>query len=172
MVFDLDPGPPANIVQCCQVAIWLREWFSAHKLQAFCKTSGSKGLQLYVPINTPVDYERTKLISKGLAQKLERERPQEVVHMQRKTLREGRVLIDWSQNDEYKTTVNVYSLRARPRPTVSTPVSWEEVEHCLDAGDPDLLVFDSEQVLHRFEKQGDLFEPVLKLKQRLPDTVS
>jgi bifunctional non-homologous end joining protein LigD len=172
MVFDLDPGPPANIVQCCQVAIWLREWFTAQKLQACCKTSGSKGLQLYVPINTPVDYDRTKLISKGLAQKLERERPREVVHMQRKTLREGRVLIDWSQNDEYKTTVNVYSVRARARPTVSTPVSWEEVEHCLDAGDPDLLVFDSEHVLDRFEKLGDLFEPVLKLKQRLPDTVS
>jgi bifunctional non-homologous end joining protein LigD len=92
--------------------------------------------------------------------------------MQRKTLREGRVLIDWSQNDEYKTTVNVYSLRARARPTVSTPVSWEEVEGCLEKGDASLLVFDSEQVLARFEKMGDLFEPVLKLKQRLPESVS
>ena len=92
--------------------------------------------------------------------------------MQRKTLREGRVLIDWSQNDEYKTTVNVYSLRARPRPTVSTPVSWDEVERCLDERDPGLLVFEAEQVLDRFEKMGDLFEPVLKLKQRLPESVS
>jgi bifunctional non-homologous end joining protein LigD len=172
MVFDLDPGPPADIVKCCQVAIWLREWFTAHELEALCKTSGSKGLQLYVPLNTPVDYGRTKLISKDLAQKLERERPHDVVHMQRKTLREGRVLIDWSQNDEYKTTVNVYSLRARARPTVSTPVSWEEVEGCLEKGDASLLVFDSEQVLARFEKMGDLFEPVLKLKQRLPESVS
>ena len=172
LVFDLDPGPPADIVQCCQVAIWLREWFTAHDLQAFCKTSGSKGLQLYVPINVPVDYDRTKLISKGLAQKLERERPEEVVHMQRKTLREGRVLIDWSQNDENKTTVNVYSLRARSRPTVSTPVSWEEVEGCLEAGDANLLVFDAQQVLDRFERLGDLFEPVLKLKQKLPESVT
>jgi bifunctional non-homologous end joining protein LigD len=172
LVFDLDPGPPADIVKCCQVAIWLREWFTAHGLEAFCKTSGSKGLQLYVPLNTPVDYERTKLISKDLAQKLERERPHDVVHVQRKTLREGRVLIDWSQNDDSKTTVNVYSLRARPRPTVSTPVSWEEVERCLEKGDANLLVFDSEQVLARFEKLGDLFEPVLTLKQRLPESVS
>jgi bifunctional non-homologous end joining protein LigD len=171
LVFDLDPGPPATIVECCQVAIWLREWFEEHGLHAFAKTSGSKGLQLYVPLNTPVDYEQTKRISKGLAQKLERERPKHVVHMQRKTLREGRVLIDWSQNDEYKTTVNVYSLRARERPTVSTPVTWDEVAGCLEARDPDLLVFDSDAVLQRIEKSGDLFEPVLELKQKLPESV-
>jgi len=171
LVFDLDPGPPATIVECCQVALWLREWFEGHGLQAFAKTSGSKGLQLYVPLNTPVDYDQTKRISKGLAQKLERERPKHVVHMQRKTLREGRVLIDWSQNDEYKTTVNVYSLRARDRPTVSTPVTWDEVAGCLKAGDPDLLVFDSDAVLQRVEQLGDLFQPVLKLKQKLPESV-
>src|SRR5207245_5111191 len=122
-------------------------------------------------LNTPVDYEQTKLISKGLAQKFERERPDQVVHMQRKTLREGRVLIDWSQNDEYKTTVNVYSLRARARPTVSTPVTWEEVERCFEAGDPEILVFESAQVLHRVESMGDIFEPVLTLKQKLPKDV-
>jgi len=171
LVFDLDPGPPATIVECCQVAIWLREWFEEHGLRAFAKTSGSKGLQLYAPLNTPVDYDQTKRISKGLAQKLERERPKHVVHMQRKTLREGRVLIDWSQNDEYKTTVNVYSLRAREGPTVSTPVTWEEVAACLEARDPDLLVFDSDAVLARIEKSGDLFEPVLNLKQKLPESV-
>ncbi len=171
LVFDLDPGPPATIVECCQVAIWLREWFEERGLQAFAKTSGSKGLQLYAPLNTPIDYDQTKLISKGLAQKLERERPKHVVHMQRKTLREGRVLIDWSQNDEYKTTVNVYSLRARDRPTVSTPVTWDEVAGCLEARDPDLLVFDSDAVLRRVEKSGDLFEPVLNLKQKLPQSV-
>jgi bifunctional non-homologous end joining protein LigD len=171
MVFDLDPGPPADIVNCCAVALRLREWFAEHKLQAFCKTSGSKGLQLYVPLNTPVDYGHTKLISRSLAQKLERERPQEVVHLQRKTLREGRVLIDWSQNDDAKTTVNVYSLRARPQPTASTPVTWEEVERCLEARDGALLVFDSDQVLARLEEDGDIFEPVVKLKQRLPESV-
>ncbi len=172
LVFDLDPGPPATIVECCGVATLLREWFEAHGMHAFCKTSGSKGLQLYVPINTPVDYQQTKLISKGLAQKLEREHPDLVVHMQRKTLREGKVLIDWSQNDQYKTTVNVYSLRARARPTVSTPVTWEEVATCLEAGDPNLLVFDSEAAIDRFQRLGDLFEPVLKLKQKLPAAVS
>jgi len=171
LVFDLDPGPPATIVECCQVALWLREWFEGHGLQAFAKTSGSKGLQLYVPLNTPVDYAQTKRISKGLAQKLERERPKHVVHMQRKTLREGRVLIDWSQNDEYKTTVNVYSLRARERPTVSTPVTWDEVAGCLQARDPDQLVFESDEVLRRVDQMGDLFEPVLRLEQNLPESV-
>src|ERR1700730_3060003 len=105
LVFDLDPGPPAPIVDCCEVSQWQRAWYKKHDLQSFCKTSGSKGLQMYVPLNTPVGYEQTKLISKGLAQKFERERPERVVHLQRKTLREGRVLIDWRQNDEYKKTV-------------------------------------------------------------------
>jgi bifunctional non-homologous end joining protein LigD len=168
LVFDLDPGPPATIVDCCQVALWLREWFVEHGLQAFAKTSGSKGLQVYVPLNTPVDYDHTKRISRGLAQKLERDRPRQVVHTQRRTLREGKVLIDWSQNDDSKTTVNVYSLRARARPTVSTPVTWDEVDGCIEAGDPDLLVFDAEAVLDRFEEMGDLFRPVLELEQELP----
>ena len=168
MVFDLDPGPPATIVECCQVAMWLRDWFLERDLQAFPKTSGSKGLQLYLPLNTPVDYDMTKHVSRGLAQKLERAHPELIVSMQRKTLREGRVLIDWSQNDESKTTINVYSLRARARPTVSTPVRWEEVEHCLEAGDASALVFDSESVLQRVERHGDLFAPLLTLEQQLP----
>jgi bifunctional non-homologous end joining protein LigD len=171
MVFDLDPGPPATIVDCCRVAFWLREWFEDHDLEAFCKTSGSKGLQMYVPLNTAVDYQQTKHISRGLAQKLEKEHPDQVVHVQRKTLREGRVLIDWSQNDQNKTTVNVYSLRARERPTVSTPVTWDEVEACLTKKDPSLLVFESHQVLQRLDLRGDLFEPVLTLKQKLPGEV-
>ena len=171
MVFDLDPGPPATIVQCCEVGLWLRQWFAEHDLQVFPKTSGSKGLQLYVPLNTPVTYDDTKRVSKALAQKFERERPGRVVHLQRKTLREGRVLIDWSQNDDAKTTVNVYSLRARARPTASTPVTWDEVERCFEAADPDLLVFESTRVLERVERHGDLFEPVLELRQKLPKTL-
>ncbi len=171
LVFDLDPGPPATIVECCRVAMWLRDWFLEHDMQAFPKTSGSKGLQLYVPINRAVDYDQTKRISRGLAQKLERERPQHVVHIQRKTLREGKVLIDWSQNDDAKTTVSVYSLRARAGPTVSTPVRWDEVERCLEAEDPGLLVFDSDAVLERVDRHGDLFEPLLSLKQKLPAAV-
>jgi bifunctional non-homologous end joining protein LigD len=171
MVFDLDPGPPATIVECCQVAIWLREWFLERSLQSFAKTSGNKGLQVYVPINQAIDYDLTKHVSRGLAQKLERDHPRHVVSLQRKTLREGKVLIDWSQNDEYKTTINVYSLRARARPTASTPVSWDEVEACMEAGDPGMLVFDSRAVLERVEEHGDLFAPLLTLKQRMPESV-
>lgn len=171
LVFDLDPGPPATIVDCCEVGLWLREVFQSWGLESLAKTSGSKGLQLYVPLNTKVDYGVTKLVSKGLAQQLEAERPDKVVHLQRKDLRTGKVLIDWSQNDQYKTTVSVYSLRARPRPTVSTPVSWEEVDACHESRDPGRLVFDSAQVLDRIERHGDLFAPGLELKQRIPAEV-
>jgi DNA primase len=121
----------------------LRDLFADHGLESYAKTSGSKGLQLYVPLNTKVDYNQTKVVSKGLAQYFEEKHPDLAVHKQLKELRGGKVLIDWSQNDQYKTTVNVYSLRARTRPTVSTPVSWDEVEKCLKAKDPTLLVFDS-----------------------------
>ncbi len=168
MVFDLDPGPPANIVQCCQVAMWLREVFEHLGLKSFAKTSGSKGLQLYVPLNTPVTFEDTKLFSHALAQLLEQEHPKEVVSDMKKALRTGKIFVDWSQNDEHKTTVAVYSLRARENPTVSTPVTWDEVERALKKKDPNLLVFRSEQTVARFEKLGDLFEPVLTLKQKLP----
>jgi bifunctional non-homologous end joining protein LigD len=168
LVFDLDPGPPATIVECCRVGLMLRDVFAEHGLECCAKTSGSKGLQLYVPLNTKVTYNETKVVSKGLAQLFEEQHPDLVVHKQLKELRTGRVLIDWSQNDQYKTTVNVYSLRARARPTVSTPVSWEEVERCLKSKDPSRLVFDSEQVLQRVAKLGDLFGPVIKKKQKLP----
>ena len=169
MVFDLDPGPPANIVQCCQVAFWLRGIFEKLGLQSFPKTSGSKGLQLYVPLNTPTTFDKTKLFSHALAQLLEQEHPQEVVSDMKKSLRTNKVFVDWSQNDEHKTTVAVYSLRAREHPTVSTPVSWDEVERAFKKKDAGLLVFESQQVVSRFEKMGDLFEPVLELKQKLPD---
>ncbi len=169
MVFDLDPGPPANIVQCCQVGIWLREIFDHFGLQSFPKTSGSKGLQIYVPLNTPTTYESTKTFARALAQLLEQEHPQMVVSDMKKSLRTGKVFVDWSQNDEHKTTVAVYSLRARERPTVSTPVSWDEVEQTLKKKDANRLVFEAPQTVARVEKMGDLFARVLKLKQRLPD---
>jgi len=169
MVFDLDPGPPANVVQCCQVAIWLRAVFEHFGLQTFPKTSGSKGMQLYVPLNTPTTFDKTKLFSHALAQLLEQEHPELVVSDMKKNLRTGKVFVDWSQNDEHKTTIAVYSLRARERPTVSTPVTWEEVEHALKKKDAGLLVFEAKQTVARFEKKGDLFEGVLELKQKLPD---
>jgi len=169
MVFDLDPGPPANIVQCCQVGLWLREIFEHFGLKSFPKTSGSKGLQLYVPLNTPTTYDATKTFAHALAQLLEHEHPEMVVSDMKKTLRAGKVFVDWSQNDEHKTTVAVYSLRAREHPTVSTPVTWEDVERAFKKKDASRLVFEAPQVVSRFEKVGDLFEPVLTLKQRLPD---
>jgi bifunctional non-homologous end joining protein LigD len=169
MVFDLDPGPPANIVQCCQVATWLREIFEHLGLQSFPKTSGSKGLQLYVPLNTPTTFEKTKLFSHALAQLLEHDHPDMVVSDMKKSIRGGKIFVDWSQNDEHKTTISVYSLRAREHPTVSTPVTWDEVERTLKKKDAGLLVFESSEAIARFEKMGDLFEPILELKQRLPD---
>jgi bifunctional non-homologous end joining protein LigD len=167
VVFDLDPGPPANIVQCCQVGLWVRDIFAKLQLQSFAKTSGSKGLQIYVPLNTAVTYDQTKPFAHELARLLERQHPELVVSDMKKALRTGKVLVDWSQNDDHKTTVCVYSLRAKERPTVSTPVKWEEVESCLKKGDPTLLVFESGEALAR-TKYGDLFEPVLKLKQKMP----
>jgi bifunctional non-homologous end joining protein LigD len=168
MVFDLDPGPPANIVQCCQVGLWLREIFEHFGLQSFPKTSGSKGLQIYVPLNTPTSYDVTKPFAHALAQLLEQEHPREVVSDMKKQIRTGKVFVDWSQNDEHKTTVAIYSLRARERPTVSTPVKWEEVAHTLKKTDANLLAFEAPKTVARFEKMGDLFEPVLMLKQKLP----
>jgi len=168
IVFDLDPGPPANIVQCCRVGLWVREIFAQLGLESFAKTSGSKGLQIYVPLNTPVTYDATKPFAHELARMLERQHPELVVSDMKKTLRTGKILVDWSQNDDHKTTVCVYSLRAKERPTVSTPVQWKEVESCLEAGNPNLLAFDAAQVLDRVKKHGDLFAPVLKLKQKLP----
>jgi bifunctional non-homologous end joining protein LigD len=172
MVFDLDPGPPANIVQCAQVGIWLREVFEHFGLQSFPKTSGSKGLQIYVPLNTPTSYEDTKPFAHALARLLEDQHRDLVVSDMKKELRKGKVLVDWSQNDEHKTTIAVYSLRAREHPTVSTPVKWDEVEQLLKKKDPGLLVFEAGQVLKRVEKMGDLFEPTVKLKQKLPKLAS
>jgi bifunctional non-homologous end joining protein LigD len=168
MVFDLDPGPPANIVQCCQVGLWLRDLLAKMKLKSWAKTSGSKGLQVYVPLNTAVTYDDTKRLSRALAEHLEREHVDLVVSKMLKSLRTGKVLVDWSQNDEHKTTICVYSLRAKEEPTVSTPVTWDEVETCLKKKKADLLKFRCEKTLQRIEKMDDLFAPVEKLKQKLP----
>lgn len=168
LAFDLDPGLPANILQCCQVAFWLREIFDHFGLQSFPKTSGSKGLQIYVPLNRPTSYDITKPFAHALARLLENDHRDLVVSDMKKELRKGKVFVDWSQNDEHKTTVSVYSLRARERPTVSTPVKWEELERAFKKNDPSLLIFEAGDVLKRVEEMGDLFAPVQSLRQELP----
>lgn len=166
MVFDLDPGPPADIHNCCGLALRLRERLEADGLHSFAKTSGSKGLQMYVPLNTKVGYDQTKAFAQETALALSQEHPTEVLASMNKRLRTGKVFIDWSQNHAAKTTVCVYSLRAMPQPMVSTPVSWEEVEAAQRSKRP--FAFDTEAVLRRVHKHGDLFEPVLTLRQKLP----
>lgn len=168
VAFDLDPGPPAGILECCEVALWLKEMLDRLDLASFPKTSGSKGLQIYVPLNTPVSYDETKPFARALAELLERRHPEKVVSTQKRSLRIGKVLVDWSQNDRHKTTVSVYSLRARERPLVSTPLEWEEVAGALEAQQARRLEFDAPMVPERVEKRGDLFAPVLGLRQRLP----
>ncbi|HEY8760173.1 MAG TPA: non-homologous end-joining DNA ligase [Candidatus Dormibacteraeota bacterium] len=168
MVFDLDPGPPATIVECCRVGLWIRDLLAQLKIQVFAKTSGSKGLQLYVPLNTPLRYDDTKPFAHAIAELLEKQHPELVLSSMSKVAREKKVFVDWSQNDRIKTTVGVYSLRAKDMPTVSTPVSWPEVEGCLEDGDPEVLSFLSDEVLARYEELGDIFLPVQTLKQELP----
>jgi bifunctional non-homologous end joining protein LigD len=169
MVFDLDPGPPANIIACCRVALHLRDLFAQVELETFAKTSGSKGLQVYVPLNDDaITYEQTKPFARAVAELLEKQHPKQIVSRMTKSLRPGKVLIDWSQNDEHKTTVCVFSLRAKERPTVSTPVTWEEVEAASRRRSGKVLTFEHDEVLARVEEQGDLFAPVLTLRQGLP----
>ena len=169
IVFDLDPGPPANIVQCAQVGLWVRAIFDHFGLQGFPKTSGSKGMQIYVPLNTPTSYEETKPFAHAIARLLESEHRDMVVSDMKKVVRTNKVFVDWSQNDQHKTTIGVYSLRARERPTVSTPITWDEVEETLKKKDAERLVFEAPEVLKRVEKMGDLFAPVLQLEQKLPN---
>jgi bifunctional non-homologous end joining protein LigD len=166
MAFDLDPGAPADILDCCRVGLRLRDFFEDLGMECFAKTSGSKGLQVYVPLNTAVTYAKTKPFAHAIARRLERETPELVVSRMQKSLRKGRVLVDWSQNDDKKTTVNVYSLRAKDHPTVSAPVSWAELEKAVRRKRP--MTFSSDEVLLRVKKLGDLFAPVLTLKQKLP----
>jgi bifunctional non-homologous end joining protein LigD len=165
MVFDLDPGPPATIVECCEVAGHVRSLLAADGLTAYAKTSGSKGLQLYVPLDEKAGWEDVHSYARKLAQQLEKEHPKLVVWNMKKELRNGKVLVDWSQNNAAKTTVAVYSLRARALPTASTPVTWDEVDACER---PEDLRFTSQQVLERVEDHGDLFAPTLERNQGLP----
>ena len=168
LMLDLDPGLPATIVECCAIGLRLKKLFEDLGLQVFAKTSGGKGLHLCVPLNTPVTYEVTKPFAHAIADRIRDELPDKVVSRMEKALRKGKVFIDWSQNDQHKTTVCVYSLRARERPTVSTPVTWDEVTKTAKKKDPQLLVFDYAAALQRVDKHGDLFKPALKLKQKLP----
>jgi bifunctional non-homologous end joining protein LigD len=168
MVFDHDPGEGTGLLECCKVALRFRDLLANLGLQSFPKTSGGKGLHLYVPLNTKVNFDQTKAFSHAVAGLMEREDPAHITTVMRKDLRKGKVFLDWSQNDDHKTTVCVYSLRARQKPTVSTPVTWDEVEKAVKKKDATPLIFESQDTLRRVDKLGDLFEPVLKVKQKLP----
>ncbi|MCW2928047.1 MAG: primase-like protein [Thermoleophilia bacterium] len=169
IAFDLDPGEGAGIVECCEVALHLRHVFSDLGLEAYPKTSGSKGIQVYVPLNDPkVTYEQTKPFAKAMAELLTRQYPDLVVAKMLKALRGGKVLVDWSQNDDHKTTVCAYSLRAKSQPTVSTPITWDEVEEAHDRGDQTALRFTYADVIERVHEHGDLFAPVLTKRQVMP----
>ena len=168
LMFDLDPGEPAGIVECCEVALVLRGLFTQLRLESVAKTSGSKGMQICVPLNGATSYEQTKPFARRIAELLEARLPERVVSRMTKRLRPGKVLVDWSQNDAHKTTVTVYSVRARERPTVSTPVSWDEVQSCLQAENPELLSFETDDVLRRVAATGDPFATLLSTRQELP----
>lgn len=170
VAFDLDPGEPAALLDCLDVALIMRDMLDGLGLKSFPKVSGGKGLHFFVPLNIDADYEQTKFFARTVAQTMERHYGDRVIANMSKSLRRGKVLIDWSQNTEHKTTVCAYSLRARPQPTVSMPVRWEEIERAVTAGNTDALIFTPEQTIDRLEREGDLFEPVLTMQQELPAT--
>ena len=164
-VFDLDPGAPADITDCARVGLEIHDVLAGVGLECFPKTSGSKGMQLYVPLNRPHTHDHASSFAHAVAQVLQKHRPDHVTSVMAKKVRGGKVFIDWSQNSRHKTTVAVYSLRARPTPTVSTPVTWDEVG---DAADGAGLSFTAPDVLDRVAEWGDLFAPVAELEQELP----
>jgi bifunctional non-homologous end joining protein LigD len=169
VAFDLDPGAPADMVDCCRLGLQLRDLFERMGLESFPKTSGSKGLQIYIPLNTPTTYEGgTKDFALSVAQLFEKQFPDKYTSQMKKDLRHGKVFVDWSQNDQHKTTIAVYSLRAKERPTASTPITWDEADEVASVGDPDLVVFEADDVVARVEEHGDLFAPVATLEQELP----
>lgn len=168
VMFDLDPGPPAGLLECCRVALWVRAALRDGGLQAFAKTSGRGGLHVCVPLNTPATYGETKTFARRIASTMAASHPDQVVDRVDKALRGGKVFIDWGQNDASKSTAAVYSLRARVKPEASAPARWEDVEAAVAAGDASPLVFSSRDVLGLVEDEGDRFRPVLELEQRLP----
>ena len=169
MVFDLDPGAPADIIDCARFALQFKDILDHLQLKSFTKTSGGKGLHLWIPLNTRPTFDDTKSFANALATLFARQHPRQVTATMNRSLRQGKVFVDWSQNDRGKTTVAPYSMRARQSPTVSTPVTWQEVEKAASRRDRKLLTFETDDVLERVERLGDLFAPVLKLKQRLPE---
>ena len=166
MVFDFDPGEPAAMRECCETAVWTRDILQAVGLRGWPKTSGSKGLQVYVPLNTPCTHQHAADVALAVGQILEKQHPDRVTTTMAKAVRPGKIFVDWSQNARFKTTIGVYSLRAKPFPTVSTPVTWDEVADCAQ-GAPELR-FEAADVLQRVEKMGDLFAEVLTMQQTLP----
>lgn len=169
LVFDLDPGPPATIVQCCQVALEVRALLEPLGLRLYPKTSGSKGLQLYAPLDGRDGFDDTRTFARAVAEHLARRHPEKVVSRIAKALREGKVLVDWNQNEIHRTMVAPYSLRAREQPSVSTPLRWTEVERAARSRARKVLQFGPEEVLKRVAEHGDLFAPVLRGGQRLPE---
>ena len=171
IVFDLDPGEPAGILECGEVALHLKKVFEGLGLETFVKVSGSKGLHLAVPLNTPVTYEATQPFAKAIAELVTQQLPDRAVSEMAKTLRRGKVLIDWSQNSDFKTTVCVYAMRAkREEPFISMPITWQELARAVKRGDEKALFFTAAAAVKRIKRLGDLFAPVLKLKQKLPAT--
>ncbi len=168
VIFDLDPGPPATLLQCVEIAVKLRDVLRDLDLESFPKTSGGKGLHLYIPLNTPVTYDDTKSFAHAIAQLMEKRHKELVTANMRKDLRKGKVLVDWSQNDDHKTTVCAYSLRAGAKPTVSAPLEWKECENALKRKDTSKLVLEAGEMLKRIKRKGDIFAPVTDLKQKLP----
>lgn len=167
LVFDFDPGPQTSIVDCCQVALGVRDVLDSVGLVGFCKTSGSKGLQMYVPLNTPgATHAGAADFALAVGQLMERQLPGRVTTVMAKAARTGKIFVDWSQNAYHKTTIAPYSLRARPTPTVSTPVTWSEVDDCARSGVE--LRFEAADVLARVDERGDLFGAVLETEQELP----
>ncbi len=166
VVFDFDPGEPAALRECCEVAVWVREILAAVNLQGWTKTSGSKGLQLYVPLNSPCTHEKAADFALAVGQLLEHQHRDRVTTTMAKAVRPGKIFVDWSQNARHKTTIGVYSMRARPQPTCSTPLSWDEVEECAAGGTEPRFTW--REVLARVEAFGDLFAPVLTTVQTLP----
>jgi bifunctional non-homologous end joining protein LigD len=168
VAFDLDPGAPAGLLESAEAALTLREVLEATELASFPKSSGSKGIHVYVPLNTPTDYEETKGFAHAVARLLAQREPKRFTSNMKKEKREGKIFVDWSQNSEHKTTVCAYSLRAKSRPTVSAPLEWSEVEAAVEEGDPDRLVFGPDAVVERVREHGDLFAEVRTLRQTLP----